>query len=202
MMQFSAEELSAQQRYKLAIGSVVPRPIALVSTVNEDGTFNVAPFSFFNIVCINPLILVVSVQRAPQKNGLKDTARNILRTREFSIGVVTEENVNQVNITSGMYPYGDDEFEKSGLTPLNSTRIDAPLVTESPVSFECVLESSQHFGSDLDGSDAFFGKVKTIHCKENLFSDFKIDLRALAPVSRLAGVSYAKVGEIFDMERP
>jgi flavin reductase (DIM6/NTAB) family NADH-FMN oxidoreductase RutF len=201
-MILDAASLNPQERYKLAIGSVVPRPIALVATRNEDGSHNVAPFSFFNIVCINPLVLGVFVQRAPQKNGLKDTARNVLREKEFTIGVVTEHNVEQVNTTSGMYPYGTDEFRLSGLTPVPAIAVKAPVVKESPISFECVLTANQHFGGELDGSDALFGEVKQIHVTDELFDHFRIDLRKLAPVSRLAGLSYARVGETFDRERP
>lgn len=201
-MNISASSLLPQQRYKLAIGSVLPRPIALISSVNEDGSFNLAPFSFFNIVCINPLILAVFIQRVPQKQGLKDTARNILRTREFCIGTVTENNVSKVNVTSGMYPYGADEFKISGLTPVPALTVTAPLVKESPVNFECVLTQTTHFGSEMDGSDAFFGEVTHIHVDDALLHDFKIDVNRFAPVSRLAGNYYAKIGELFEMERP
>jgi flavin reductase (DIM6/NTAB) family NADH-FMN oxidoreductase RutF len=201
-MIFDASALQPMERYKLAIGSVIPRPIALVSTRNEDGSLNVAPFSFFNIACINPLILSVFVQRAPQKNGLKDTARNILREKQFTIGVVTESNVSQVNKTSGMYPYGTDEFKISGLTPLPALSVNAPLVKESPISFECVLQSHQQLGDTLDGSDAIFGEVKHIHVDDALFHEFKIDIQKLAPVSRLAGIAYATIGRIIEIERP
>lgn len=201
-MIFNADDLSQQERYKLAIGSVVPRPIALVSTVNETGSFNVAPFSFFNVVCVNPLILGIFVQRSPQKGGLKDTAANILRTKEFVIGTVQESNVPKVNITSGIYPYGDDEFVRSGLTPRPAQSVKAPIVAECDISFECQLEKSEHFGDELSGSDAFFGRVVHIHIQDGLVNNFRIDLQKLAPVSRLAGNFYAKVGEIFEMERP
>ena len=201
-MEINPDELTAQQRYKLLIGSVVPRPIAFVSTINQKGKRNLAPFSFFNVVCYNPMILAFFPQKYKKDGELKDTVKNIKANSEFVINIPTEAIADAMNAASGLYDYGVDEFEVTGLTPAPSVAIKPPRVLESPVNFECRLERMIEFGSDKGGCDAVFGRVVHLHINDDLIDDFRIDIQKLKPVARLAGNSYSKIGEIFDIERP
>jgi flavin reductase (DIM6/NTAB) family NADH-FMN oxidoreductase RutF len=201
-MEINPDELTAQQRYKLLIGSVVPRPIAFVSTIDQKGKRNLAPFSFFNVVCYNPMILAFFPQKYKKDGELKDTVKNIKANSEFVINIPTEAIADAMNAASGLYDYGVDEFEVTGLTPAPSVAIKPPRVLESPVNFECRLERMIEFGSDKGGCDAVFGRVVHLHINDDLIDDFRIDIQKLKPVARLAGNSYSKIGEIFDIERP
>ncbi len=125
--------------YKLMIGSIVPRPIAFVSTVSQDGIRNLAPFSFFTGVSANPPIICFCPMRREGAHPRKDTLRNISDTREFVVNVVSEEIAQQMNITSGEYPPEVDEFELAGLTPIPSDLVKPPRVAEAHVHMECRL---------------------------------------------------------------
>jgi flavin reductase (DIM6/NTAB) family NADH-FMN oxidoreductase RutF len=201
-MEINPDDLTAQQRYKLLIGSVVPRPIAFVSTIDQKGKRNLAPFSFFNVVCYNPMILAFFPQKYKKDGELKDTVKNIKANGEFVINIPTEAIADAMNAASGLYDYGVDEFEVTGLTPAPSVAIKPPRVLESPVNFECRLERMIEFGSDKGGCDAVFGRVVHLHINDDLIDDFRIDIQKLKPVARLAGNSYSKIGEIFDIDRP
>src|SRR5690348_18005957 len=119
--------------YKLLIGTVVPRPIAFVSTVSPEGVLNLAPFSFFNVICANPPVICFAcgVREPP-----KDTLTNVRANGEFVVNIVTEEIAERMNLTSGEYAAGVDEFEVGGLTPVASDLFGPPAVLESPVNME------------------------------------------------------------------
>lgn len=201
-MHLNPDFLEAQQRYKLLIGSVIPRPIALVSTIGKNGIKNVAPFSFFNVVCFNPMILAFFPIRYKLGTELKDTVKNIQDTGEFCINVSTEEMASQITLTSGLYDYSKDEFEISGLTPIQSQVIKPYGVGESPIRFECILDQIISFGEDIGGSDGIFGKVMSMYIDDSLMKDFKINEEKLNPLSRLAGNKYATLGKVFEIYRP
>lgn len=201
-MYLNPDLLEAQQRYKLLIGSVIPRPIAFVSTMGKDGVRNVAPYSFFNVVCFNPIILAFFPIRYKKGDEIKDTVRNIQETGEYCINVSTEELASQITIASGLYDYEKDEFDLTGLTPVESKMIKPPGVGESPVRFECVLDRMIRFGDDAGGSDGIFGKVVSMYIDDALIDDFKIDELKLNPIARLAGNKFSTLGKIFEIERP
>ena len=185
-----------RDNYKLMIGSIIPRPIAFVTSLAEDGTLNGAPFSYFNIVSSNPPMISVTVQH--KGNEKKDTARNILNNKEFVVHIVDEDNVEKINQTAANLPSNESEVIAASLTQKPSTIITVPGVEEAKIRMECTLEHVVEF----DGSDLIIGKIVQFHISEDIYEDGKIDPRGLSAVSRLAGSSYAKVGEIFDMERP
>lgn len=185
-----------RDNYKLMIGSIIPRPIAFVTSLAEDGTLNGAPFSYFNIVSSNPPMISVTVQH--KGNEKKDTTRNILNNKEFVVHIVDEDNVAKINQTAANLPSNQSEVITAGLTQKPSTIITVPGVEESKVRMECTMEKVVEF----DGCDLIIGKIVQFHISKDIYEDGKIDPRGLAAVSRLAGSSYAKVGEIFDMERP
>ena len=199
------DALPWRKAYKLLIGAVVPRPIAWVSTVSEGGQYNLAPFSFFNAVSANPPHLVFSPMIRSTDGRTKDTLNNIRHAREFVVNVVTEDLAEAMNITSGEYQASVDEFELAGLTPAPSAAIRAPRVAESPVNFECWLADLLPLGEPgaLGTATLVIGKVAHIHVDDSvLFDGDKIDLEKLKPVGRLAGTSYTRVTDLFDMVRP
>jgi len=192
-----------RENYKLLTGSIIPRPIAFVTSVADDGTINGAPFSYFNIVSSNPPLISLSIQR--QQGKQKDTARNILAGKEFVVHIVDEQNVEKVNETAASLPADQSEISLANLTLVDSDKVNIPGVKEAKVRFECSLEHSIELGgvSDQPGADLIIGKILQYHIDETIiFDDKKIDPDKLQAVSRLAGINYAKVGEVFPIKRP
>ncbi len=201
-MNINPEEISAKDRYKLLIGSVIPRPIAFVSTKGQDGTLNLAPFSFYNVVCFNPMIVAFFPIRFKKGSEIKDTVRNIRDTGKFVINVATEELAEKITQASGLYDYGRDEFAITGLNTVASKVINVPGVAESPIRMECRLEKIISFGDEEGGSDGIFGRVVNYFADDDLIDNFRIDERKLNPLARLAGNRYSLLGETFDIARP
>lgn len=194
-------EKTERENYKLLIGSVIPRPIAFVTTQSEQGVVNAAPFSFFNIVSSNPPMLSVSIQR---KNGvMKDTARHAKSSKQFVIHIVDEQNVEQVNTTAANLPLNESEIDLAKLTLVDSVKVDTPAVKESKIRFECELVQAIELGEgEQIGCDLLIGRVVAYHFDEAVYEDGKINAEKLGAISRLAGNDYAKIGDIFSMERP
>lgn len=202
MLSFDPNDISERQNYKFLIGTIIPRPIAFVTSIGEDGVINGAPFSYFNIVSSNPPMVSVAIQR---KSGqMKDTARNILENKEFVIHIVDQSNVDQVNETAATLPKTESELKRANLTAISSEKVSVPGVKEAKVRFECVLEQPVELGEGGDvGVDLLIGKIVHYHIDESIYDqDQRIDPDQLAAVSRLAGNSYAKIGDIFEIERP
>jgi flavin reductase (DIM6/NTAB) family NADH-FMN oxidoreductase RutF len=199
-MEINVQTLDRQAKYKLLIGGVLPRPIAWVSSQGKEGVVNVAPFSYFNVACIDPMMVSIAVARKP--GGVsKDTARNIRETGEFVVNMVDVHNVEAVNQSSAEYPPDVSEAEELGLTLLASQKVQVPRVGESRIHFECKLHKIVELGDPV-ASDLIIGEVVHVHIDDDLYYDGKIDTRKFNPVSRLAGLSYATIGEIFDRPRP
>lgn len=188
--------------YKLLIGSVVPRPIAFVSTVNSEGAFNVAPFSFFTVASANPPVLIFSVSRRANPDPCKDTLRNITTAREFVVNVVSEEFGPKMNLCAGEYPPEVDEFEVSGLTPIPSDLVKAPRVAESHVNMECRLLYTIEMSGLNGGGNLVLGEIVRIHIDDAYVSNYRIDADKLRAIGRMAGNSYTRTMDRFDMIRP
>ncbi len=187
--------------YKLLIGSVVPRPIGFVSTVNAGGVRNLAPFSFFNAVCSNPPIVLFST--VVRKNGRqKDTYYNVEATGEFVVNIVSESFARQMNICSADVPPGIDEFTLSGLTPVPSDFVRPPRVQESLISMECRLVTSLAFGTGPGSGSTMFGRVLRFHIADELFNNYRIDPEKLRAVGRMGGPTYTRTMDRFEMPRP
>jgi flavin reductase (DIM6/NTAB) family NADH-FMN oxidoreductase RutF len=201
-MEISPYQIDPQERYKLLISAVVPRPIALVSTIGADGKPNLAPFSFFTVASYNPMVVVFFPLRFKKGDELKDTVRNVRETAEFVINVTTEGIAEAVNACSGLYDYGVNEFEKSGLTPVVSKVVKPFRVKESPISLECRLYKMFAIGDETGGSDAIFGEVLHVHVDDSLLHDGRIDIIKMKPVTRMGGLSWGKLGEVFELPRP
>ena len=202
MITLDPTTLPVQDVYKLMIGSIVPRPIAFVSTINNQGQSNLAPFSYFNGVSSKPMCLAISVTAKPDGEP-KDTLRNILETKEFVVCTVSSWFVEAMAYTSAAYPYGVDEMEKVGLTPLASTHVKPHRVKESPVHYECRLYKTLEIGDGSPGSSTLvIGQVVMAHVHKPAYEAGKILIDELKPVARLSGKSYSLIGDIFDVAVP
>lgn len=193
--------MSERENYKFLIGSIIPRPIAFVTTISKDGVLNGAPFSYFNIVSSNPPMISLSIQRSAGRQ--KDTARNIIESKEFVVHIVDDQNVEKINKTAANLPPDQSEIELANLTPVGSVKVSVPGVKEAKIRMECSLEHSIELGgSDTPGCDFIIAKIVQFHIENDIYEKGRIDPKGLAAVSRLAGNSYAKIGEIFEIERP
>jgi len=202
MIDIDPNELTNPERYKLLIGSVVPRPIAFVSTISPEGIANLAPFSFFTGVCSNPITLAFCPGIRSSDGKRKDTLNNIEATGECVVHIVTEAIAEQMNMTAAEFPPNISEFEKSGLTPIPSIKVKPPRVKESPIQIECKLHQIVTLGETVGSGSLVIVQAVYLHFSPEVYEDGKILLNALHPIARLAGNSYAKVTETFDLERP
>jgi flavin reductase (DIM6/NTAB) family NADH-FMN oxidoreductase RutF len=192
-----------KEAYRIANGSVLPRPIAFVSTISSNGVPNLAPFSFFTVVAANPLTLAFCPMRRDGDGAKKDTLVNIEATGEFVINIVSESFIKQMNETSAPFPPEVDEFEVSGLTPLPSAVVAAPRVGEAQVAYECKLQQIVEVGGGNPGAGALvLGTVERIHVSFDVLRDGRIDVDALRPVGRLGGADYTRCTDRFTLVRP
>jgi len=202
MVSIDPRKQSERDNYKLLTGSIVPRPVAWVTTLAGNGKVNAAPFSYFNIVTADPPMISVSVQR---KEGIpKDTARNAVRESEFVVHIGDELSVGKLNVTAASLPPDESELELAGLTAVPSDGVRVPGIAEAKIRMECVLEQALPLGGKpgSPAADLLIGRVVRFHIDDGLLDQGRILAEALKPVSRLAGSHYAKLGETFSLERP
>ncbi len=202
-MQFDIQNTDSSTLYKLLTGTIIPRPIGWIATLDENGINNLAPFSYFNMVSSDPPCVMFSTRR--DNNFNKDTLNNILQNGEFVVNLVTMDVVEQMNATSATVAPNIDEFELAGLTPIDSVIVKPKRVKESLVHFEC--EKMHHyFIRDADVNETacvIIGEIKTIHIDDSILSENNhINLDKYKPVARLAGSNYATLGEVFSIKRP
>ena len=195
--------MSEKDNYMFLTGSIIPRPIAIVSSISNEGVVNIAPFSYFTIVSANPPMIAVSVQR---KNGMKkDTAQNILDSGEFVVHITDEGNIEDANRTAAELPPNVSELEVSDFELTESETIRVPGISNAKVRLECTLAKALPLGGQVadDAScDLIIGNVTRYHIDESIYENGKIDAEELRPISRLAGQYYMKMGDIFLLERP
>ena len=197
-MKIDPNEIDKKETYNLFTSVIVPRPIAWVTTVNEDGSTNAAPFSFFMGVTISPPRLAISV--SSRRGEPKDSARNIIRTKEFVVNLVTQKNVIAMNITAGEFEYGIDEIRQAGLSTTQAEKISTPLIKESPVNMECRLEHVVEIGEPTNY--LIIGEVVLFHIDEAIYSDGVVDPHKLQSVGRMGNPLYSNVNDMFRMDRP
>lgn len=203
MFSFSKNDLTTKEKNKILIGTVVPRPIALVSTESEEGVVNIAPFSYFNIVTYKPAILSLAVQRTNGKQ--KDTARNITAGKEAVVHVVDISNVELANITAANLAPEDSELNYADFTPVKSVSVRPPGLKEAKARFETSLyDTKLIYDGDEPTADVLFLKIEHFHLDESVYDEEKgyIDVAELGAVSRLAGNDYAEIGRMFTIDRP
>ena len=190
------------ETHKLMIGSIVPRPIALVSTTSNNGINNLAPFSYFNGVCSKPPTIMFAPARRGWDGKEKDTLINIRNTREFSINIVSEDIGEKMVKCSTDYEKEVDEYSKSGLSPLSSKKIKPPIVSESKISLECVLNQIVQIGKNDAGSGFIvIGTIVLFHIDDEVYDNGRIILEKLQPLGRVAGNGYVRSNNSFDIVR-
>jgi len=198
MTEFDAAKLSWQDQYKLMIGTVTPRPIALVTTLGHNGP-NAAPFSFFNAVGSDPAMLMFSV--GEKAAGAKDTVRNIRETPEFVVHIVSDAIKEKMNVCAVDYPYGVNEIEKAGFTTAPSRKVKPPYIVEAPVALECRLMQIVDLGRKP--YHVVFGEVVYFHYHEGIVNErYHVDAGRINPIGRLAGKGgYTRITDRFEMPR-
>jgi flavin reductase (DIM6/NTAB) family NADH-FMN oxidoreductase RutF len=202
-MEFAPETMPWHSLYKLMIGSIVPRPIAWVSTMDSSGQHNLAPFSFFSAVCSNPPSLLFCPGIRGTDGSTKDTLNNVRTTGEFVVNIVSEPLAEAMNLTAGEYPSEVDEFELARLTPAPSVKVRAPRVAESLIQYECILTQIVEVGDQTGGGSVVIGRIVYVHVHDEVMvGTDKIDIAKLQPIGRLAGNSYTRVSDVFDLVRP
>lgn len=189
-------KLSPSAIYRFMIGVIVPRPIALISTVGAEGRFNLAPFSYFCGITNVPPLLGVSINR--RQGSPKDTLHNIRLSRDFVVNVVTEAMANGMVQASGDWPPEVDEFEIAGFHPEPSDVVSAPRVAESPVHLECRLHREIDFGQTV----FVVGEIVHAHASDEVLTDGRVDIAKLKPIGRLGGDGYTFVNQDLTLPRP
>lgn len=202
-MKVDPRAISSDAAYFWMTATIVPRPIAWVSTLNEDGSANLAPFSFFTGASSNPPTLIICVSRKTkiEVGQKKDTWDNIERTGEYVIHVVPDALAQSMNATSKEYPRGTDEFEVVGLAKAPSERVGPPRVAEAPVAMECRLLRIVEVGAGA-GTAIIIGEILLWHVRDDLLVGGRMDFGRLDAVGRLGGAVYARTRDRFDMPRP
>lgn len=187
--------------YKFLIGSIIPRPIAVISTRNIDGSGNLAPFSFFTAISASPMVIAFCPMIRTSTGEFKDTVKNILREKEFVVNFCTEDNYEKINLCSTELPYGEDEFKFSGLTPVDSELVKAKRLKESPVQFECEFRDMLCYGKTPGSGSLITGEVKLVHIDERIMKDGKISTELLKAVGRGTGNDWFRTDSRFEVER-
>lgn len=202
-MEITPKEISIHEMYKLITGTIVPRAIGWVSTVNSEGQPNLAPFSYFTAVCAKPPTILFCPGVRGRDVSAKDTLRNVRETGEFVVNIVNEELVEAMNITATELPANVNEFELTGLSTAPSLTIAPPRVAESPVNYECKVVEIVDIGDGTTGSGSVvIGEVLHLHVADEVMQpNYHIDIQALKPIGRLAGPNYAYIRETFEMKR-
>ena len=201
-MIYDPAEHPFSETHKLMIGSIVPRPIALVSTTSNNGINNLAPFSYFNGVCSRPPTIMFAPARRGWDGKEKDTLINIRDTKEFSINIVSEDIGEKMVKCSTDYDKEIDEYSESGLSPLPSKKIKPPIVSESKISFECILNQIVQIGKDDAGSGFIvIGTIILFHIDDEVYDNGRIILDKLQPLGRVAGNGYVRSTNAFDIIR-
>jgi flavin reductase (DIM6/NTAB) family NADH-FMN oxidoreductase RutF len=195
-------QIPPRDAYAWMVATILPRPIAWVSTIAPDGRTNLAPFSFFQGVTSNPptLLFIPANDRHGKK---KDTLRNIEAVPEFVVNLVPFALAEKMNATAAMLPYGESEFSAFGIGSVPSERVRPPRVAGTPVAFECSLHSVVQIGEGPLAANVVFGRILVAHVDEAVLDgQGRPDAGKLDLVGRLGGNGYARTTERFDLERP
>lgn len=202
-MELDPTTLSHQSIYKILTGSILPRPIGWISSIDLEGRPNLAPFSFFNVVCSNPPTLLFCPMIRGVDSSPKDTLNNVRQTGEFVVNIVTEDLLKAMNDTSIEAPSEFNEFEFAGLTLSPSVTVRPPRVLESPIHFECKVNQILDINNAPGGGSIVIGTITHIHAEERvMLGTDKINLTALQPIGRLMGAAYCRVEQVVELDRP
>jgi flavin reductase (DIM6/NTAB) family NADH-FMN oxidoreductase RutF len=193
-------EISARQAYKVMIGTVVPRPIAWVTTMSPDGIVNAAPYSFFNCLSADPPILALGVENKPDRS-FKDTAFNIRQTEVFTVNIVDVANVAAMAATAAPFGPDVDELKMAGLTAVPGVTIPCPRIAEARVAFEC----RRHVSIAVSGArEIILGRIEMAHVREDIIDleNYYSDSARLDAIGRMGGDGYSMTRQVFDLPTP
>lgn len=201
MISIKPEEMSERDNYKFLIGSIIPRPVAVVSSLSKEGIVNIAPFSYFNIVTSNPPIISLSIQR---KSGeMKDTTRNILSNKQAVVHIADEENIESINQTAANLGPSESELVRTSFTMGSSEVVAVPLINELKIKMEVSLyHHVPIINYEQVTADLLLLKIENYHIQDELYKKGRINEDLLKPMSRLAGNDYATLGEKISIKRP
>ncbi len=201
-MQLDFAQLSPRDAYAWMIGTILPRPIAWVSTMSPQSGTNLAPFSFFQGVTSNPPTLMF-VPVNTRDGTKKDTVRNIEALPEFVVNLVSHALAEQMNQTSAMLPYGESEFATFGVAAVPSLRVRPPRVAAAPVAFECTLDRIVNIGEGPFAAHVIFGRILVAHVDDAVLDPRgKPDPAKLDLIGRMGGETYTRTTDRFDLKRP
>lgn len=201
MKEINPIEIDVAMRYKLLIGAIVPRPIAVVTTVSPSGVYNMAPFSYFTVASHNPMSLLFCIAGSKAGGGEKDTLRNVkpeseLGTGEFIIHVASANYAQEMSKSAAPVPYGESEFDSSGLTPVPAFKVKPPRIKEAKFGFECKTTQIISVGN----ASLVIGEVLHIFGLESIFDEkMRIKPEILDPIGRMAGSEYCFTRDRFEL---
>jgi flavin reductase (DIM6/NTAB) family NADH-FMN oxidoreductase RutF len=196
-MDLELSSLPPLERYKLIIGLVIPRPIGWVSTWNENGIANCAPFSFFNAISEDPPLCILSFNLRSD-GALKHTLKNIRRTGEYVVNLADESTANAMHASAREIPETESEFTANGLTPVPAIRVKHPRIGEAAASFECKVERSIAFGPERE---LVIGEILLVHAREGIIDPQtkRVSEENYRPIGRLFGNRYCTTRQRFDL---
>ncbi len=199
-VEFDFRTLGARERYKLMIGTIVPRPIALVTTVDPQGRVNAAPFSFFNCLSADPPILALGIENHPDM-AFKDTAFNIRMTEEFTVNIVSMAIAEAMHVCAVDFPPGVDELREAGLTAAPGTAVASPWIREAPAAFECRRHMTLELGKSRQ---IVLGEIVHAHYRADVVDPERllVDPARLDAIARLGGDTCASIRDRFDIPTP
>lgn len=189
------DALDTATAYRLIVGCVAPRPVAWITTIDEEGRVNAAPFSSYNYVATSPPMLAVNIAARADGGNTKDTARNIARSREFVVNVATEHNMELMHRSAQEFAPEVSETEALGIALLPSRHVRPPRIAISPVQMECRLDQAIVLGRGVN--TLFIGEVVAFHLSDRIYDGQRVDTVGMRPIARLGGPFYAALGEVF-----
>lgn len=193
-------DLTPREAYKVMIGTIVPRPIAWVTTVSPDGIVNAAPYSFFNCLSADPPILALGVENKPDRS-FKDTAHNIRMTECFTVNIVGRSNVEAMAVTAAGFDADVDELQVAGLTAVPGEKVASPRIAEAPVAFEC----ERYLGIQVSSArEIILGRIVMAHVRKDIIDPATCysDHEKLDAIGRMGGNGYAGTLDYFDWPTP
>ena len=205
MLEINPKDLSTKDLHGYLLSSVGPRPVALVSSIDNEGRPNLSPFSFFNVFSANPPIAIFSPARRVRNNTTKHTLQNAASTKEVVINVVSFPIVEQTSLSSTEYKEGVNEFIKSGLTPVESIQVKPYRVKESPVQMECIVKDIISLGEEGGAGNLVVCEIVKMHVSENILNEHhQIDPNKIDLVGRMGGNWYCRASNtsLFEVQKP
>jgi flavin reductase (DIM6/NTAB) family NADH-FMN oxidoreductase RutF len=200
-MKITPAELEWMDAHELIVSAILPRPIAFVSTIGQDGVYNIAPFSFYAPISVKPAYVGIGIGRY-RDGRRKDTLVNIEFSKDFVINAATEALAEAVNQAAKDYPSDVDEFREVGLSPTKSDLVRSPMLADSPVNIECRLVQILEFGEPPRLANFIIGEILRVHVKDELWANNSIKAHKLKAIGRLGEELYCRTTDTFEEKRP